>query len=134
MAIERTARSLTVYVIAACFVLIVPIAIVIALAFGDQGTLRFPPTAFSLRWFKAFFADPRWQKALLSSLAIASIACVVATVLGFFAAYAFVRSDLRAKKLLLTPQLVVRESTQRHDGVGWSDKSVRPTRGHGTNW
>jgi putative spermidine/putrescine transport system permease protein len=30
------------------------------------------------------------------------IACVVATVLGFFAAYAFVRSDLPAKKLLLS--------------------------------
>jgi ABC-type spermidine/putrescine transport system permease subunit II len=106
VAAERTARSLTVYVIAACLVLIVPIAIVIALAFGDQGTLRFPPSAFSLRWFKAFFADPRWQKALLSSLAIASIACIVATVLGFFAAYAFVRSDLRAKKLLLSFMLL----------------------------
>jgi ABC-type spermidine/putrescine transport system permease subunit II len=106
MAAERTTRSLTVYVIVACLVLIVPIAIVVTLAFGDQGTLRFPPTAFGLRWFKAFFADPRWQKALVSSLAIASIACVVATVLGFFAAYAFVRSDLRAKKLLLSFMLL----------------------------
>ena len=106
MAAERTTRSLTVYVIVACLVLIVPIVIVVTLAFGDQGTLRFPPTAFRLRWFKAFFADPRWQKALVSSLAIASIACVVATVLGFFAAYAFVRSDLRAKKLLLSFMLL----------------------------
>lgn len=103
---ERPLRSLTVYVSVACLVLIAPIAIVIALAFGDQSTLRFPPTAFGLRWFAAFFGDPRWQKALWSSLVIASIACVIATVLGFFAAYAFVRSDMRGKKLLLSFMLL----------------------------
>jgi len=103
---ERVPRSLAVYVTAACLVLIVPIGIVIVLAFGDQGTLRFPPPSFSLRWMQAFFGDPRWQKALVSSLAIASIATVVATTLGFFAAYAFVRADLRAKKLLLSFMLL----------------------------
>src|SRR5438046_8043879 len=103
---ERPMRSLTVYVSIACLILIVPIAIVIALAFGDQGTLRFPPKAFSLRWFAAFFGASRWQKALWSSLAIASIACVIATVLGFFASYAFVRSDMRGKKLLLSFMLL----------------------------
>ena len=37
---------------------------------------------------------------------IALIACVVSTFLGFFAAYAFVRSDLRGKKLLLSFMLL----------------------------
>jgi ABC-type spermidine/putrescine transport system permease subunit II len=41
-----------------------------------------------------------------SSVLIAAIACVVATVLGFFAAYAFVRSDMRWKKLLLSFMLL----------------------------
>ena len=103
---EHTARSLQVYVLIACMVLIAPILIVIVLAFGDQGTLHFPPPGFSLRWFAAFFGDSRWQKALMSSLTIASIACVIATVLGFFAAYAFVRAELRAKKLLLSFMLL----------------------------
>jgi ABC-type spermidine/putrescine transport system permease subunit II len=103
---ERTARPLTVYVSIACLVLILPIAIVIVLAFGDQGTLHFPPPALSLRWFAAFFGDPRWQKALGSSLLIAAIACVIATVLGFLAAYAFVRADMKAKKLLLSFMLL----------------------------
>lgn len=100
------ARPLVVYVAAACLVLILPIAILVVLAFGDQGYLRFPPPAYSLRWFAAFFGDSRWQHALWSSLVIATIACVVATVLGFLAAYAFVRSDLRAKKLLLSFMLL----------------------------
>jgi len=103
---ERPIRSLTVYVTIACLVLMLPIVIVLVLAFGDQGYLRFPPPAYSLRWFATFFGDPRLQKALLSSLMIASIACGIATVLGFFAAYAFVRSDLRAKKLFLSLMLL----------------------------
>jgi putative spermidine/putrescine transport system permease protein len=37
---------------------------------------------------------------------IALIACVVSTLLGFFAAYAFVRSDVRGKKLLLSFMLL----------------------------
>jgi putative spermidine/putrescine transport system permease protein len=99
---EFAARSLNVYVTAACLVLMLPIVILVVAAFGEQSYLRFPPTSFSLRWFAAFFGDSRWQQALVSSLGIAAIACAVATTTGFFAAYAFVRSDLRAKKLLLS--------------------------------
>jgi ABC-type spermidine/putrescine transport system permease subunit II len=103
---EHPARALGVYIAAACLVLILPIAILVILAFGDQSYLRFPPMSLSVRWFAAFFGDSRWQKALWSSLLIATIACVIATVLGFLAAYAFVRSDLRAKKLLLSFMLL----------------------------
>ena len=101
-----TLRGLSFYVIVACLVLVVPIAILIILAFGDQSYLRFPPPSYSLRWFESFFGDPRWQRALWSSVVIAVIACIVATVLGFFAAYAFVRGGMRAKKLLLSFMLL----------------------------
>lgn len=100
------ARALSVYIAAACFVLIAPIVILIVLAFGDQGYLRFPPSSFSLRWFEAFFGDVRWRRALWSSVVIALIACAIATVLGFLAAYALVRSTLPAKKLLLSFMLM----------------------------
>ena len=109
--ILRAARNsgptgLALYVCVASAVMILPIVIVIVLAFGSGGYLKFPPDGYSLRWFAAFFGDPRWQRALLSSLLIATIACAIATVLGFFAAYAFVRGDLRAKKLLLSFMLL----------------------------
>jgi putative spermidine/putrescine transport system permease protein len=100
------ARALSVYIGAACLVLMTPIVIVLILAVGDQTYMRFPPESLSLRWFATFFGDPRWQRALGSSVLIAAVACVIATVLGFFAAYAFVRSDLRAKKLLLSFMLM----------------------------
>lgn len=103
---KGAARSLGVYVTVACLVLMLPIAILVVLAFGDQSFLRFPPEDFSLRWFSTFFGDPRWMRALRSSLLIAAIACVIATVLGFLAAYALVRADMRAKKLLLSFMLL----------------------------
>jgi ABC-type spermidine/putrescine transport system permease subunit II len=99
-------RTLSVYIGVACLVLMMPIVIVLILAVGDQTYLRFPPESFSLRWFATFFGDPRWQRALWSSVLIALVACVTATILGFFAAYAFVRGDMRAKKLLLSFMLL----------------------------
>jgi putative spermidine/putrescine transport system permease protein len=90
----------------ACLILILPIAIVIVLAFSGGTFLRFPPESYSLRWFVAFFGDARWRAALWSSVEIAVIACVVSTVVGFMAAYAFVRSPFRGKRLLLSAALL----------------------------
>jgi putative spermidine/putrescine transport system permease protein len=99
-------RSLNIYVAIAGVTLMAPIVIITILAFGSQGYMKFPPEAYSLRWFETFFGDPRWRSALWSSTVIALIACVVSTLLGFFAAYAFVRSDVRGKKLLLSFMLL----------------------------
>jgi ABC-type spermidine/putrescine transport system permease subunit II len=99
------AGVLRLYVGVMCLCLTAPIAIVVVLAFSGDGYLRFPPTSLSLQWFVRFFDDPQWQRALLSSLVIGAIACVVSTTIGFFAAYAFLRSEFRGKKLLLSLML-----------------------------
>jgi putative spermidine/putrescine transport system permease protein len=93
------------YVATLCVWLVAPIVIVVILAFSGDGYLRFPPRSLSLQWFARFFGDLQWQRALLSSLVIAAIACVVSTTSGFFAAYAFLRVEFRAKKLLLSLML-----------------------------
>jgi len=98
-------RLLRFYVAAMCVCLLAPIVIVVILAFSGNGYLHFPPTALSLQWFARFFGNPQWQRALLSSLIIGAIACVVSTTIGFFAAYAFLRADFRGKKLLLSLML-----------------------------
>src|ERR1700756_615257 len=85
-----------------CVWLLTPIVIVIILAFSGDGYLYFPPTSLSLQWFARFFGDLQWQRALLSSLIIGAIACLVSTAIGFFAAYAFLRCEFRGKKLLLS--------------------------------
>jgi putative spermidine/putrescine transport system permease protein len=93
------------YVATMCVLLLAPIVIVVVLAFSGDGYLRFPPTSLSLQWFARFFGDPQWQRALLSSLVIGAIACIVSTTIGFFAAYAFLRTEFRGKKLLLSLML-----------------------------
>lgn len=97
---------LSFYIGLACLVLMAPIVIVCVLAFSGQGFLQFPPESFSLRWFAAFFGDPRWRQSLWSSVVIALIACAISTVLGFFAAYALVRGEMRGKKLTLSFMLM----------------------------
>jgi putative spermidine/putrescine transport system permease protein len=100
-----TASLLRVYVTLACIWLLAPIIIVVILAFSGDGYLHFPPSSLSLQWFGRFFGNLQWQRALMSSLIIGVIACIVSTAIGFFAAYAFLRVEFRGKKLLLSLML-----------------------------
>jgi len=77
-----------------CAVLIAPILIVVALSFSDEALLQFPPRAWSLRWYAEFFVDARWRSALVNSLVIGLGACLIATSVGFLAAYALVRANM----------------------------------------
>jgi putative spermidine/putrescine transport system permease protein len=85
-----------------CLVLVAPILIVVVLSFSGEGYLHFPPRSFSLQWYQRFFGDVRWQRSLLTSAGVALGTSLIATSLGFLAAYAFVRGRFRAKKLLLS--------------------------------
>jgi putative spermidine/putrescine transport system permease protein len=103
---ERGASpGLSTYVALACLVLLAPIVIVCVLSFSGEGYLRFPPSSFSLKWFDIFFGDTRWRQSLVSSTLIALVACVIATTVGFLAAYALGRGEMRAKKLVLSLML-----------------------------
>src|SRR5271156_7119049 len=95
-------KFLRFYVGVMCVWLLAPIVIVVILAFSGDGYLHFPPSSLSLQWFTRFFGNIQWQRALLSSLIIGAIACVVSTTIGFFGAYAFLRGEFRGKKLLLS--------------------------------
>jgi ABC-type spermidine/putrescine transport system permease subunit II len=98
----RSALLLRVYVTVMCIWLLAPIGIVVILAFSGDGYLHFPPSSLSLQWFDRFFGNAQWQRALLSSLIIGAVSCIISTTIGFFAAYAFLRVEFRGKKLLLS--------------------------------
>jgi putative spermidine/putrescine transport system permease protein len=103
---HRLAPSLLrLYVGVMCVWLLAPIVIVIILAFSGDGYLHFPPSSLSMQWFVRFFGDVQWQRAMLSSLIIGVIACVVSTTIGFFCAYAFLRVEFPGKKLMLSLML-----------------------------
>lgn len=87
---------------AAGLLLVSPIVIVVAISFSGDGSLAFPPRSWSWRWYQRFLGDPRWQRALWSSLTIAAGASVLGTATGFLAAYAIVRGGFRAKQAVLS--------------------------------
>jgi putative spermidine/putrescine transport system permease protein len=91
--------------------LILPTAVVIPLSFTDKASLVFPPTGWSLRWYRNFFADPAWMRALGNSLVVGLVVAVVATVAGTAAAVGLRRWSNRkaagATQMVLLAPIVV---------------------------
>ena len=62
--------------------LTVPIVIVIPMSFSSARALTFPPPSLSLRWYEAFFGDPRWMEAMGTSAILAALSSIAALLLG----------------------------------------------------
>jgi len=68
-----------------------PLALVIAYAFNDSGTQRWPPTGFTLEWLQAAAENSGLKQAFMTSLGAALGATAIAIVLGSLAALAVSR-------------------------------------------
>ena len=77
--------------------LTVPLLIVIPMSFSPARALTFPPPGFSLRWYQAFFGDPRWMDAMWTSTIVAVLSSVAALVLGSLAAYGLRRGSFAGR-------------------------------------
>ena len=93
-----------------CAGLLAPIVIVIILSFSGDAYLAFPPTTLSLQWYLPFLGNDRWRAAMMNSLMIGVMACLLATTIGFLASYALVRARLSMKgaltSVILMPLIV----------------------------
>ncbi len=94
------------FTVLVCLVLLGPIVVVVLVSFSADSYLAFPPSSLSLRWYARFLGDPRWEAALVNSLVTAAMCCVASTVLGFLAAYAFVRGRLAMRGALMSLMLL----------------------------
>jgi putative spermidine/putrescine transport system permease protein len=78
----------------ALLILVLPVVVVLVTSFTDSLSLKFPPPAYSLRWYRALF-DPvksaQIHAAALNSLIVAAAATAVSAVLGTLAALAIAR-------------------------------------------
>ncbi|MER9770154.1 ABC transporter permease subunit [Mesorhizobium sp. M0189] len=87
--------------------LLFPGVVVIVMSFSDGAFLEFPPSGFSLQWYRAFFGDPSWNGALLTSMEIGVAVALISTVAGTLAAYGLSRTSSRIRSVLtlvmLTP-------------------------------
>jgi len=83
--------------------LILPIIVSIVLSFDARSFIgSFPPTEFSLRWYKEFFYESYYHEGLKTSLIVASIATLVSSLLGTLAAISIDRGQFRGRSLIET--------------------------------
>jgi spermidine/putrescine transport system permease protein len=104
-----TLASALVLVAAAIFIFL-PVVVLVQFSFQD-GLVPVPPfKGFSLRWYQKVLEDRRLVEALWNSVAVASLSAMLATVLGFLAAYGLARRRSgwnRAAELLLMAPITV---------------------------
>jgi len=78
----------------------IPIVAVVPLAFSEQSFVRLPPQGWSLRWWSAFFADPSWPRALLTSFEVGALSCLLSVAAGTSAALALPQLGPRIRALV----------------------------------
>ena len=83
------------YLLAGYVFIFLPVVILVLFSFQD-GLLPVPPfKGPSLRWYEALFSNSRLMESLGNSILVAGLSSLVATVLGFLAAYSLARRGFR---------------------------------------
>jgi len=109
-------HALTAFALAAFAYLMLPIAVVVLFSFNDPaGRFNYTWEGFTLKHWGDPFGAPGLKDAIVTSLEIAALASLVATVLGTLIALALVRYGFRGRGLtnllifmpMTTPEVVM---------------------------
>jgi putative spermidine/putrescine transport system permease protein len=73
--------------------LLAPIAVVIPLSFTDRSSFLFPPTDWSLRFYRNLFTNEAWRSALLTSVSLAVVVALLSITIGTLAAFALYKTN-----------------------------------------
>jgi ABC-type spermidine/putrescine transport system permease subunit II len=80
--------------------LLAPLAVALWVSFSPDVLLRPPLGEWSLRWYRQFLADARWQDALVNSLVVGGLSVLVALAAGLPLAVAVARHDFLGRRFL----------------------------------
>lgn len=98
------------FAIAVMLFLLLPTLVVIPMSFTNSRSLEFPPSDWSLRWYRAFFESREWLASASVSLKTGILSSIFATALGTAAAYSLrVLGDRHMKSIsamLMIPVMV----------------------------
>lgn len=87
-----------------------PLVIIALTSFEPGSVLKFPPTGFSLKWYRNVFDVDMFVKTFQTSVGVSLLGNLIAILLGIPAAYALNRSSFRGKETLnaifLSPVLI----------------------------
>jgi spermidine/putrescine transport system permease protein len=118
-----------------------PIVVLIVYSFNGSGVGGFPPSGWTLDWYRQLFADASLWDAVLNSVMVAAVAVAIALGLGLPAALALDRSQFPAKALfrrlvllpLILPGIITGLSLlMLFVGMGMKLSLVTVILGHGT--
>ncbi len=79
-----------------------PMIVAVMMSFTPSRFLRLPTTEWSMRWYVAFFEDPKWMEGLWNSMIVAGITIVISMIVGLAAALAFSRYTFKWNTTLYT--------------------------------
>src|SRR4030095_10495095 len=80
--------------------LLFPVVVVFVISFSSVGYLRFPPPAFSLRWYNKLLDTPAWIESFWVTLQVGGLTMLLATILGVPAAFGLIRLPIRGKAVV----------------------------------
>lgn len=80
--------------------IVAPMFIVVPMSFSTAISLEFPPPAYWLGYYRAYFTDPNWLRPTFNSVIIAAASAMITMAIITPAAFAMVRSRFRGKALV----------------------------------
>ena len=90
--------------------LLVPIALLFPVSFTNSLFLEFPPSGFSLQWYRELVDTTYWTSATWLSLRVAPVSMILAVILGTLGAIALARGQFPLKNVgfmfILSPIIV----------------------------
>lgn len=135
------APLLTSYALFVYAFLYFPIVVLVVYSFNGSGVGGFPPSGWTLDWYRQLFADAALWDAVLNSAIVAAVAVAISLGLGLPAALALDRAQFPGKALfrrlvllpLILPGIITGLSLlMLFVGVGMKLSLVTVTLGHGT--
>lgn len=106
----RRYKGLTVIAVLVFSFLFIPLLIIAVTAFGSEPTIAFPIKGFTLEWFSKAIASTSFKNAFFLSVQIATLATLLALLVGIPAAYALSRYSVKGRKFIksffLSPTIV----------------------------
>lgn len=80
--------------------IVAPMFVVVPMSFSTAISLEFPPPAYWLGYYRAYFTDPNWLRPTFNSVIIAAASAMITMAIITPAAFAMVRSRFRGKALV----------------------------------
>ncbi|MCC7048535.1 MAG: ABC transporter permease subunit [Alphaproteobacteria bacterium] len=109
---DRSRMALAVVVALIIFFLAAPTFFIVPVSFTTDAFIEWPPKFFTLRWYQAYFDSPTWMAATVRSLAVATVAALLAMLVGAPAAFVLARRGMAGKTaamaFLLSPLIIPR--------------------------